>query len=390
MNFRARTVVRQDWEFLVRTRRYAAGSTRAPNGLNQPRNHGVAAPGLLRFPRPAKRGEGEGEGRWHYHERPSPSPDALRASTSPRFAGRGEFSVLRKSAILPNTQTVRRSRLSHRFSLWCFSPMPVFQSSMTFGGSMRSVVLAFALLAAATSCAGGSSSNDGSGGAGNGGAPGSGGAGNGGVPGSGGKPGTGGARALAASLAPAAPWFGRQARYWRQHAINRRRRLHRRVVQLQIGQRAVRRHLHLAQQQRQQELLHASQLVGHPGQLQRDRRHQRVGFTLNTPSMVSSNDSPLGFPSIFIGSYAGHNTTGSNLPKQVLALTSVPTIFDVTEQGTSNYNATYDVWFTPADRRSQAARVALAAAAPSSWCGSSSPALTRTLAPKPGSLAAAS
>jgi hypothetical protein len=81
-----------------------------------------------------------------------------------------------------------------------------------------------------------------------------------------------------------------------------------------------------------------------------------LGFTIGNPTGAvtpkTTNDpngnNPMGFPSIFIGSYAGHTTTGSNLPKQVSALTSVPTIFSTNadQKGVSNYNATYDVWFT--------------------------------------------
>jgi hypothetical protein len=75
-----------------------------------------------------------------------------------------------------------------------------------------------------------------------------------------------------------------------------------------------------------------------------------VGFTMTNPNNVvtSVKDNPMGFPSIFIGAYQGHTTAGSNLPKQVSSLTSVPTIFSTNgvEKGMSNYNATYDVWFT--------------------------------------------
>jgi cellulose 1,4-beta-cellobiosidase len=75
-----------------------------------------------------------------------------------------------------------------------------------------------------------------------------------------------------------------------------------------------------------------------------------LGFTMANPSSTpSSNPSnPLGFPSIFIGTYQTRGTQGSGLPKQVSSLTSVPTIFSTNAdtKGTSNYNATYDVWFT--------------------------------------------
>jgi hypothetical protein len=76
-----------------------------------------------------------------------------------------------------------------------------------------------------------------------------------------------------------------------------------------------------------------------------------LSFTVHNPqgaSVPQSNGAPMGFPSIFIGQYAGNSTTGSNLPKQVSALTSVPTIYETNNAsiGMSNHNAAYDVWFT--------------------------------------------
>jgi hypothetical protein len=76
-----------------------------------------------------------------------------------------------------------------------------------------------------------------------------------------------------------------------------------------------------------------------------------LSFTVHNPqgaSVPTSNGAPMGFPSIFIGQYAGNSTIGSNLPKQVSALTSVPTIYKTNNStiGTSNHNAAYDVWFT--------------------------------------------
>jgi hypothetical protein len=76
-----------------------------------------------------------------------------------------------------------------------------------------------------------------------------------------------------------------------------------------------------------------------------------LSFTVHNPQGASvplSNGAPMGFPSIFIGQYAGNTTIGSNLPKQVSALTSVPTIYKTNNSsiGTSNHNAAYDVWFT--------------------------------------------
>ena len=74
-----------------------------------------------------------------------------------------------------------------------------------------------------------------------------------------------------------------------------------------------------------------------------------LSYTLGNPAgATSGSDMPMGYPSFFIGSYSGHTTQDSNLPKQVSALTEVPTILatNASRMGTSNYNAAYDVWFT--------------------------------------------
>ncbi|HVV49725.1 MAG TPA: hypothetical protein VHO06_08710 [Polyangia bacterium] len=67
---------------------------------------------------------------------------------------------------------------------------------------------------------------------------------------------------------------------------------------------------------------------------------------------VPTNGGPTGFPSLFIGANSNHATSGSNLPKAVNALTTVPTTWNWNDNGTladptnNSYNATYDVWFS--------------------------------------------
>ncbi len=67
---------------------------------------------------------------------------------------------------------------------------------------------------------------------------------------------------------------------------------------------------------------------------------------------VPTNGGPTGFPSIFIGANSNNATEGSNLPKQVSTLTSVPTTWVWKDAGTlanataNSYNAAYDVWFS--------------------------------------------
>lgn len=66
---------------------------------------------------------------------------------------------------------------------------------------------------------------------------------------------------------------------------------------------------------------------------------------------VETNGAPTGYPSMFIGANSGNSTSGSNLPKQVSALTNVPTTWNWSDGGTlgdtnaNSYNVAYDVWF---------------------------------------------
>jgi hypothetical protein len=76
-----------------------------------------------------------------------------------------------------------------------------------------------------------------------------------------------------------------------------------------------------------------------------------LSFAIGDPSgtaVATTDGSPTGFPSMFIGSYSGNTTIGSNLPKQVSALTTVPTVFSTNSlsKDTSRFNAAYDVWLT--------------------------------------------
>ena len=67
---------------------------------------------------------------------------------------------------------------------------------------------------------------------------------------------------------------------------------------------------------------------------------------------VPTNGAPTGFPSMFIGANSDHVTMGSNLPKQVSALSSVPTTWAWNDNGlmadevTNIWNSAYDVWFS--------------------------------------------
>jgi hypothetical protein len=76
-------------------------------------------------------------------------------------------------------------------------------------------------------------------------------------------------------------------------------------------------------------------------------------FKMTTQTaMAPTNGAPTGFPSIFVGANNRNSTTGSNLPKAVSELTTVPTTWNWKDNGSltdttaNSYNATYDVWFS--------------------------------------------
>ena len=74
-------------------------------------------------------------------------------------------------------------------------------------------------------------------------------------------------------------------------------------------------------------------------------------FTVSNPNGIAvppTVGAPIGYPSFYIGSYGGMSSTGSNLPKKVSDIQSVPTALhtNASEVGYANKNASYDVWFT--------------------------------------------
>jgi len=82
---------------------------------------------------------------------------------------------------------------------------------------------------------------------------------------------------------------------------------------------------------------------------QYDISYNGPSFTItNFSGSAPTSGAPMGYPSLFIGSNGGNGqaTTGSNLAKQVMALTDVPTAWRWSGTGTQ-FNAAYDVWFAP-------------------------------------------
>jgi len=77
-----------------------------------------------------------------------------------------------------------------------------------------------------------------------------------------------------------------------------------------------------------------------------------LSFTVNNPNDVGTeDDNPIGFPTMYVGTYDGTATANSNLPKLVSSLTTVPTVFstNAADGARDHYNATYDVWLTPTE-----------------------------------------
>jgi hypothetical protein len=72
-------------------------------------------------------------------------------------------------------------------------------------------------------------------------------------------------------------------------------------------------------------------------------------LTIGGTASDSSNTNPSGFPAIFIGNYGSNGSSnGSNLPKPVTQLTTIPTYLESNATSVSGqFNVTYDVWFNP-------------------------------------------
>ena len=82
---------------------------------------------------------------------------------------------------------------------------------------------------------------------------------------------------------------------------------------------------------------------------QYDIAYNGPSFTIsNFSGSTATSGAPMGYPSLFIGSAGGDGqaTTGSNLAKQVNALTDIPTAWRWSGSGTE-FNVAYDVWFSP-------------------------------------------
>jgi hypothetical protein len=82
---------------------------------------------------------------------------------------------------------------------------------------------------------------------------------------------------------------------------------------------------------------------------QYDISYNGPSFTIaNFTGSAPTSGAPMGYPSLFIGSAGGDGqaTGGSNLAKQVSALSDIPTAWRWSGTG-SEFNVAYDVWFSP-------------------------------------------
>ncbi|HET9624132.1 MAG TPA: cellulose binding domain-containing protein [Kofleriaceae bacterium] len=69
------------------------------------------------------------------------------------------------------------------------------------------------------------------------------------------------------------------------------------------------------------------------------------GFTVTSANhTIATNGAPAAYTAFVRGCHFGTCTTGSNLPKQVSTITSVPSSFAVTPAGNA-WDAAYDIWF---------------------------------------------
>ncbi len=79
---------------------------------------------------------------------------------------------------------------------------------------------------------------------------------------------------------------------------------------------------------------------------QQSLRVNGMTFEVIAQNNPSAGSTPVSFPSVFIGNNFGRNPSGDNLPKQVSALTEVPTAWRWSGGGDGDFNAAYDVWFS--------------------------------------------
>ncbi|MEV7405189.1 glycoside hydrolase [Streptomyces sp. NPDC091267] len=75
------------------------------------------------------------------------------------------------------------------------------------------------------------------------------------------------------------------------------------------------------------------------------------GFELTTADgSVSTGGAPKSYPSIYVGCHYTNCSPGTNLPKQVSAIGSVPSQIEYKYTGGAVYDAAFDIWLDPAPK----------------------------------------
>jgi Glycosyl hydrolase family 12/Cellulose binding domain len=71
-----------------------------------------------------------------------------------------------------------------------------------------------------------------------------------------------------------------------------------------------------------------------------------AGFVVNVSNHnIATNGAPASYVAVVRGCHFGTCTSNSNMPKQVSAITTMPSSFSVSPPSSSNYDAAYDIWF---------------------------------------------
>ncbi|MEV6829483.1 ricin-type beta-trefoil lectin domain protein [Amycolatopsis sp. NPDC051102] len=71
------------------------------------------------------------------------------------------------------------------------------------------------------------------------------------------------------------------------------------------------------------------------------------GFRIQTQQGSTSGGAPLSYPAIYVGCHYGNCSPGTNLPRQLSQIGSVPTSISYNYVGNSVFDASYDIWMDP-------------------------------------------
>ncbi|SCG64634.1 Ricin-type beta-trefoil lectin domain-containing protein [Micromonospora siamensis] len=72
-----------------------------------------------------------------------------------------------------------------------------------------------------------------------------------------------------------------------------------------------------------------------------------TGFQITTQNGWTSGGAPLSYPSVYLGCHYGNCSPGTNLPRQLSQIGSVPSSISYSYVGGGAYDASYDIWLDP-------------------------------------------